>query len=181
MTRREALTLLATLTTGTLFGADRLLAGVANAFDPARPLFTADELSLLNEIGETILPTTPDSPGAKAADVAAFMHEIVRDFYTADERRTFSDGLVQLQSDARAAYSNRDFAQLTPAGRHAFLLRYEPPHATPDFYRMLKQLTLWGYFSSEIGMTQAFAHVAVPGRYEGCLTIDPATTRPWAE
>jgi hypothetical protein len=181
LTRREALALLATLTTGTIFGANRLLAGVANALDSSRPLFTPDEFALLNEIGETIIPTTDDSPGAKSADVATFMHELVRDFYTSDERRTFTEGLAQLQSDVRAAHADRDFTELSATERHAFLLRYEPPNSTPDFYHMLKQLTLWGYFSSEIGMTQAYAHVPVPGRYEACLTIDPATTKPWAE
>ena len=45
---------------------------------------------------------------------------------------------------------------------------------------MLKQLTLWGYFSSEVGAKQALAYLPVPGRYEGCLTIDQATTKAWA-
>ena len=34
---------------------------------------------------------------------------------------------------------------------------------------MIKQLTLWGYFSSEIGATQALRYVAIPGKYEGCI------------
>ena len=32
-----------------------------------------------------------------------------------------------------------------------------------------------------IDAQKAFAHVPVPRRYEACLTIDPATTKPWAE
>ena len=39
------------------------------------------------------------------------------------------------------------------------------------YYSMMKQLTLWGYFSSEIGLTKAFRHVAVPGRYEACVLL----------
>ena len=181
MTRREALTVLATLTTGTIFGAHRMLAGVANALASTQPGFTAADLSLLNEVGETIIPTTPDSPGAKAADVASFMQEIVRDFYTEAERMTFTTGLAQLQADSRAKHSGRKFEELTPYERHALLLGYEAPNPTPTFYEMLKQLTLWGYFSSEIGMTQAMAHIPVPGRFEGCITVDPETTKPWAE
>jgi hypothetical protein len=34
---------------------------------------------------------------------------------------------------------------------------------------MMKELTLWGFFSSEIGATQALRYVAIPGRYEGCI------------
>lgn len=178
-TRREALTLLATLCGGTIFGAHRLLAAAANAV--AGPSFSADQLALLNEIGETILPATPDSGGAKAADVAAFMQEIVRDFYDDAERATFLAGLTELQSASRAKFSGREFEDLTPDERHALLLGYEPPHPAPDFYRMLKQLTLWGYFTSEIGATQALAHLPIPERYSGCVVIDPATTKAWAE
>lgn len=181
LTRREALTLMATLCGGTIFGAHRMLAAaLANAAD--RPLaFSSTDHALLNEIAETILPTTPDSPGAKAADIATFMQEIVRDFYDSDERATFTRGLDQLQTSSRDKFSGRPFDELTPDERHRLLLGYEPPNPTPDFYRMLKQLTVWGYFSSEIGSTQALAHIAAPGRFEGCVTIDPVTTKAWAE
>jgi hypothetical protein len=33
----------------------------------------------------------------------------------------------------------------------------------------MKDLTLWGYFTSEIGATQALRFVEIPGRYEGCI------------
>ena len=39
----------------------------------------------------------------------------------------------------------------------------------PHFYSMLLQLTLWGYFISEPGATQALRYNPVPGRYEGCV------------
>jgi hypothetical protein len=45
---------------------------------------------------------------------------------------------------------------------------------------MLKQLTLWGYFTSEVGAKQALAYLPVPGRYEGCVTV-AADAKPWAE
>lgn len=180
MTRREALHLMATVCGGTIFGGHRMLAALANATTGSSP-FASTDLSLLNEIGETIIPATPGSGGAKAANVAAFMEEIVRDFYDTTERTTFSHGLQVLQSDSRAKFSGRTFEALQPTERHALLLGYEKPNATPDFYRMIKQLTLWGYFSSEVGATQALAYLPVPGRYEGCVTIDPATTKAWAE
>jgi hypothetical protein len=179
MNRREAISLIATICGGTVFGAPGLLAGVANALEGSRSFSDAD-LALLDEIGETILPATADSGGAKAAGIAAFMEEIVRDFYRPEERAIFEKGLGRLQSDSRAKFSGRNFLELTPAERHSLLLGYEKPHASPDFYRMLKQLTLWGYFTSEVGATQALAYLPVPGRYQGCLTV-AADTKPWAE
>ena len=41
----------------------------------------------------------------------------------------------------------------------------DPAH----YFTLMKQLTLLGYFTSEIGATQALRYVAVPGKYEGCI------------
>ena len=45
--------------------------------------------------------------------------------------------------------------------------------------RMLKELTVLGYFSSEIGATQALAYDKVPGGYWGCLDLKPGQ-KGWA-
>ena len=39
---------------------------------------------------------------------------------------------------------------------------------TPShYYTLMKQLTLWGFFSSKTGMTETLRHLPVPGRYDG--------------
>jgi hypothetical protein len=38
---------------------------------------------------------------------------------------------------------------------------------------MLRDLTVLGYFTSEIGATQALTYVEVPGKFEACI--------PWSE
>ena len=37
------------------------------------------------------------------------------------------------------------------------------------YFTMLKQLTLLGYFTSEIGSKQARRYIETPGRYEACV------------
>lgn len=179
LTRREALTLMATVCGGTVFGGSRLLAGAANALSGFS--ISSPDRALLNEIADTIIPPTPGSGGAKEADVASFMEEIVRDFYTGSERAAFMSGLPQIQTLSRSTFANREFEALDRDERHTVLLMFEKPNPTPEYYRMMKQLTVWGYFSSEIGAKQALAYLPVPGRYEACLTIDPATTKAWAD
>jgi hypothetical protein len=49
----------------------------------------------------------------------------------------------------------------------------------PPYYSMVKQLTLWGYWTSEVGTKHALRYVPVPGTYQGCIDVDP-TTRAWA-
>jgi hypothetical protein len=44
----------------------------------------------------------------------------------------------------------------------------EPPH----YFRMLKELTLLGYFTSEIGYTQAMRYAETPGRYDPCAPYE---------
>jgi hypothetical protein len=37
------------------------------------------------------------------------------------------------------------------------------------YFRMMKELALLGYFTSEIGHKQARRYEPVPGRFEGCI------------
>jgi hypothetical protein len=43
----------------------------------------------------------------------------------------------------------------------------------------MKQLTMLGYFTSEVGSTQALRYVPVPGKYEGCIPYKKGD-RAWA-
>lgn len=179
MTRRDALKIVLTVFGGSVFGAHRMLADALEG--SAQPLPWSDaDLTLLDQISETILPETTESGGAHAARVAEFMQEIVRDFYSDAERNTFFAGLNQFRTLVQSAHGGHLFAELTPSQRADVLLKVERSSPVPDYYKMMKQLTVWGYFSSEIGATKALAHVAVPGRYEGCVSVGPST-RGWAE
>ena len=167
--------------TGTIFGARRMLAGVANATGtPATPILTDANCVLLNEVGETILPATAGSGGAKAANVAAFMEDMVANFYDEREQAAFAAGIVQIDAASRGMFSGRGFMELTATERHDLVMGFEETRPQPEFYRMTKQLAVWGYFTSEVGATQAMAHVAVPGRFDGVVTIPPGT-KAWAD
>jgi hypothetical protein len=52
----------------------------------------------------------------------------------------------------------------------------EPPN---KYFRMMKELTVLGYFTSEVGMTQALQYVEAPGRYDPCVPYK-AGDRDWA-
>ena len=47
------------------------------------------------------------------------------------------------------------------------------------FFLRLKELTTTGYFTSEIGATKALAYLPVPGRFDGCMPIQPGQ-KTWA-
>ena len=55
----------------------------------------------------------------------------------------------------------------------------KPPPTTPSFFRTFKELTVVGYYTSEIGATRELRYVQVPGRFEGCVPFD-RVGRTWA-
>lgn len=176
MNRREALSSVALLLGGTIIGAEAFLSGCKTKTD-AGLSFSADNVGFLNEVADTILPTT-STPGAKAAKVGDFMTVIVRDCYDEKDQKIFMEGMTKLE-DASKKKNSKSFMESTPEQRHDLLVALdaeakeyqknkkegEPSH----YFSMIKQLTLWGYFSSEIGAKQALRYVEVPGRYEGCI------------
>lgn len=54
-----------------------------------------------------------------------------------------------------------------------------PDGARLPFFRTMKELTVVGYYTSEVGATVELRHEAVPGRYEGCVPFS-RIGRTWA-
>lgn len=171
MNRRDALKSVALMMGGTMIGATALLTGCS----PERQLkdlnFNPEDLAFLDEIGETIIPTT-DTPGAKAAKIGEFMIMMVKDCYDADQQKAFIDGLNQLSTDFKAE-KGADFMDASPEDRLAFLngMKFKASGDTrePIVINMLRDLTVLGYFTSEIGATQALRFVESPGSYDPCI------------
>lgn len=179
MNRREALQRTAVVLGGAIIGADVFLSGCTTSRE-SHYSFQTEDLVLLNEIAEIILPATSDSPGAKAANVAAFMQTIVTDCYTSSDKETFFNGLTSLREEATRVFKN-DFISLSATEKQSLLEKIDKKAADEDehYFSMLKQLTLWGYFSSEIGVTQALRYEPIPGRYDGCVPYK-AGEKAWA-
>jgi Gluconate 2-dehydrogenase subunit 3 len=183
MNRREALNRVAILMGTTVVGGaaflegcnsgDKKVAATAAAGIP----FSAESISFLDEVAETIIPTT-NTPGAKAAKVGAFMNTMVTDCYDEKNQKIFTKGLTKIDEASQKKFSTT-FAKATPEQRKELLTEIDKeataynkskkPEDPSHYFSLMKQLTLLGYFSSEIGATQALRYVAVPGRYEGCI------------
>jgi glucoside 3-dehydrogenase (cytochrome c) hitch-hiker subunit len=185
LTRREAIRRVSALLGGAaLIGQSAWLAGCATG---QRQLFSDIDIALLDEIADTILPDTK-TPGAKAAQVGAFIARMVQDTYGSREQAVFRDGLETLERESRRQ-SGGEFMASSPAQRLALLERLDleaieysrrPDSGDrPHYFRMIKELTLLGYFTSEIGYTQAQRYVETPGRFEPCITYT-AGDKAWA-
>jgi hypothetical protein len=181
MDRRELLKMVALLTGGAVIGGEVFLSGCTNndktATTTTSGMFSSDDIAFLDEVGETILPKT-STPGAKDAQVGAFMTVMVNDCYTETDQKTFHEGMKKLD-EACDKLNKTSFMKSSPEQRHTLLVNldkeakdYQKSKKQDDpshYFTMLKQLTLMGFFTSKPGATQALRYVAVPGKYEGCI------------
>src|SRR5215831_3009440 len=178
MNRRDAVSRVALLLGGTIVGAEFFLSGCrperkyGNAVD-----FSTDDVAYLDEVADTIIPTT-NTPGAKAAAVGTFMSVMVKDCYEDKDQAIFREGMKKLNETSKTKYG-KEFPDITPDQRKELLTAidkeakdYQKNKKDGDpnhYFTLMKQLTLLGYFTSKIGCEQALRYVAVPGRYEGCI------------
>ena len=176
MNRREAVQSLTLLFGGSIIGGSAFLTGCKTSTGDSM-VFSPEDIAYLNEVAETIMPAT-DTPGAKAANVGQFMTVMVNDCYTEADQKIFHAGMKKLDDEADKTY-NSGFIKLDAAKRSELLIKLDKEQKTyakgkkkedPNHYfTMLKQLTLLGYFTSEIGSKQARRYIETPGRYEACV------------
>jgi len=218
ISRREAILRVSTMLGGVAFvGGSNLLAAAEKARPEAAGRvgeFSIQDIALLDEVAETILPATK-TPGAKAAKTGAFMALMVTDCYSPVQQKVFREGMRKLDEACKKT-NDRAFMAATSPQRLAVLevLDREQKRlmdsreaadrkraglaAFPDlgaaidegndqggnrpahYFRMMKELTLLGYFTSEIGCKQAMHYVEAPGRFDPCIPYtagDPAWTQ----
>lgn len=129
----------------------------------------------MEEIADTILPTTPSSPGAKAAAVGGAINLLLTDCYVDEAQRRASGGLVAFRQLCRERM-HTTFESLSASERESFLIAVDADAtraADDHWFHLLRELSLRAYFSSEIGMTRALRYVSVPGRWTGCVPLEP--------
>ena len=147
---------------------------------------------------DQILPAT-DTPGAKGARVNEFIDVILTEWANDEERRNFLSGLDDVDKQSSALFG-KDFASASPAQQVALLRSMDeaaviarserkdrPPFWEPegrdtqmqgDFFTVFKNMTLHGYYTSEIGFSQELKLQIIPGAQHGCMPVGPGLGDP---
>jgi hypothetical protein len=132
---------------------------------------------------DLIIPET-DTPGAKAVRVNEFIDLILTDWAHHDERKNFLAGLDDVDKRSNAIFG-KNFIDVTPAQQeillreldqryaldredraaHPFVRRPHNAQLTGDFFGVVKRMTLYGYYTSEVGFTQELRKQIIPGAY----------------
>lgn len=189
LTRRDAIKHVSALFGGiALVGQAAMLTATESKAQASKPLFVEKDITLLDEIAETILPET-DTPGAKAAGVGAFMALMVTDAYYPSDQDVFVEGLTTLNARSQESFG-QSFLSASADDRLSLLraldaeqfehMQQKAGDAPAHFFRMMKELALLGYFTSEIGYTKAMRYIETPGRYDPCAPYEPGE-KTWAQ
>lgn len=127
-------------------------------------------------LADLIIPDT-DTPGARVAKVHEFADVLLAEWYDERDRDRFLSGLADVDTRCRDAFG-ADFLGCTAAQRAAILagldaevqaLRAADAKPGEHFFSRMKWLTVFGYYTSEVGMTAELGWRAIPGTYDGCV------------
>jgi hypothetical protein len=154
---------------------------------PESALLSDAQRELLATLAELILPET-DTPGARGAGVPAFIEHMLADWHSAGQRRHFLAGLADVDARARALHGAgfvnaapehqteilRALAEEAEAAEDAAGPDAADPESTEElkpFFHRLKELTVVGYYTSEVGMTQELHYQPANNAYEACILM----------
>jgi gluconate 2-dehydrogenase gamma chain len=149
---------------------------------------SSDQGVLVSQVSEIIIPKT-DTPGAKEVGVPRFIDSILKDCAAKDDQDYFLNGLKEFDEAAKKEYGD-PFTALDAADQSAFVKKIhdaaieadkkEPSEKRP-FILTMKEYTMLGFFTSEVGATQVLQYEAVPGSYKGCIPVSEAGNgKTWA-
>ena len=139
--------------------------------------FKPDEFKTVELLTELIVPTD-DQPGAKEAQVGNYIDFVV--FSSAEFvpslQREWSDGLGLLERLSQKQFA-KAFRTASEADRVALLTAMSLPERDPgarhegyEFFRLVKEMTVEGFYTSKIGLIDVldFQGMNYRGEFPGC-------------
>ena len=145
---------------------------------------------MLADLVNLIIPET-DSPGAKEVGVHHYVILMINDAKGRKEQNNFINGLTDFRDYCNDNY-NTVYEKCSDSDKIKVLNYFEEQGVQTgimakirtkifgkSFFRLLKELTIEGYCTSEVGATQLLAYEYVPGRYNAVITMNN-NTKTWA-
>ena len=152
----------------------RLLALGEEIHRAAVPRSLASPPALIAAVAERILPES-ETPGAVAVGVPGFVEVIVHHWMTDEERERFERGCLAIDAAANTRFKS-DFENLTIDQQNTLIGEWDTakqrePASAADAYARIKDMTVYGYFTSRPVVENILQLKRMPGRYNGCITV----------
>jgi gluconate 2-dehydrogenase gamma chain len=137
----------------------------------AGPLFSPDQFALLEQVVDTMIPSS-DTPGALDAGVPEFVRRMLAEW---GSRETHAQVLGVLDAIEKQAWNRFGAPFLAlPAERRLEVMRTADAGSVArqdPAYGKFKWLVLVGYYQSQVGATQELRYELVPGAWRSCLPL----------
>lgn len=158
--RRDLIKLGAAATLAASLGVGESLAAQSAATPAAAvpTFFTTEELAMVDELSELIIPADDHSPGARAAKVAGYIDSRLAEAWDEQPRTDWREGLKRIEQISQEV-SGKPFMQSSADQRLAVLTRIAENEKAPrereeQFFVELKSRVVNAYYTSEIGIRQ---------------------------
>jgi gluconate 2-dehydrogenase gamma chain len=155
--------------------------------------FSPAQREIVTAMAEVIIPRT-DTPGAIDAGVPHYIELMVADWFNDGERAIFDAGLADMETQIPIEYG-KPFVQLTAKEQLKILEDLEDAASDSSWYDMgnvqrdfvedapficqIKELTIWGFFTSEEGGSQVLRYDPMPMYFDGDIPLSPEDSS-WA-
>jgi hypothetical protein len=146
----------------------------AAAKSPVPRFLDDNQLALVKRAVDIIIPST-DTPGAAEAGVHRFIDMMMADWANEGSRDTLTRAIADIEVSARQAF-DQPFIELQKDQQQRLLetidsdTRGKSDSQSP--FGMFKQLTIFGYYTSEIGASVELRFNPVPGAFTGCVPLE---------
>ena len=135
--------------------------------------FDATQAALISALADVIIPKT-DTSGALDAGVPAFIDSIMADVYPKDAQEQFRAGIGAFAAAAKASgksFLEQDAVQRTDTVRQSIETALAAGQQPKPFILVARELTLLGFYTSKVGITENMDYVSVPTAYHGCVPL----------
>jgi len=139
----------------------------------ASKFFKGRQADVVTAIADVLIPRT-DTSGALDAGVPAFIDAVMADVYPKDAQERFSAGIDAFETAAGSggtAFLEQDTAHRAATVQQAIDAAFTGEHKDKPFILVARELTLLGFYTSRVGVTENMEYVAVPTVYHGCVPL----------
>jgi hypothetical protein len=156
-----------------------------------QPLFfTETEAKTIAAILDMILPRT-DTPGALDVKSDIFIDKVIAKTYNEEAQAKMRSEIAAFNSECEKSFGNT-FAELNPSDKEKVLQaaeansgKFSPgvwgtpvgKQETIGFYRSIKSMAIWAYFTSEEIGKNVLAYDPIPGTYDPCMPLSEGQNR----
>lgn len=148
---------------------------------------TPAQRRIIAAMAEIVIPRT-ETPGAIDAGVPAYIELMAADWFNDQERAIFEAGLATMETTIAQKYG-KPFDELDTTQQLEIMQEMEDAASDSEWYSFanvqrqfisdapficqIKELTVWGFFTSETGATQVLRYNPMPMSFDGDIPLSP--------